>query len=278
MTTLADRLLPDQLWQRIQPLLPPPPSHTRGGAPRTVPDRACMAAIIFMARTSTPWALLPVGEFGCGSVTTCWRRFAEWRPLGCSSGCRSCCWTSSGRPARWTGRGSAWTPSACALFGGDHTGANPVDRAKPGCKLHLAVEGGGLPLALLVTGANTNDSLVFEALLDDISPVRTPAGGRRCRPEKVHADKAYDHRRCRGYLSGRGIKVRIARCGIESSQRLGRHRWKAERSIAWLAGCRRLRIRYDRDSERFFAFAMLACARLGYNRLPDTAEAQARSP
>jgi transposase len=135
-----------------------------------------------------------------------------------------------------------------------------------------------LPLSLLVTGANTNDSLVFEALLDEIPAVRTPAGRRRCRPAKVHADKAYDHRRCRGYLSRRGIKVRIARCGIESSQRLGRHRWKAERSIAWLAGCRRLRIRYDRDSERFFAFAMLACARLGYNRLPGTAEAHARSP
>src|SRR6266487_3654988 len=82
MTTLADKLLPDALWQRIQPLLPPPPSHARGGAPRTVSDRACMAAIIFMARTSTPWALLPVGEFGCGSVTTCWRRFAEWARAG----------------------------------------------------------------------------------------------------------------------------------------------------------------------------------------------------
>jgi hypothetical protein len=51
-----------------------------------------------------------------------------------------------------------------------------------------------------------------------------------------------------------------------------------ERSIAWLAGCRRLRIRYDRGSERFFAFAMLAGARLGYNRLPGTAGAHARSP
>ena len=82
MTTLADRLLPDALWQRLQPLLPPPPSRERGGAPRTVPDRACMAAIIFMARTSTPWALLPVSEFGCGSATTCWRRFAEWAHAG----------------------------------------------------------------------------------------------------------------------------------------------------------------------------------------------------
>ena len=130
-----------------------------------------------------------------------------------------------------------------------------------------------------MTAANTNDSLVFEALLDDIPKVRTPAGGRRCRPDKCHADKAYDHRRCRSYLTRRGIKVRIARRGIESSrQRLGRHRWTAERSIAWLAGCRRLRIRYDRDSERFFAFAMLACARLGYNRLPGTAQAHARLP
>jgi IS5 family transposase len=121
-----------------------------------------------------------------------------------------------------------------------------------------------------VTGANTNDSLVFEALLSDIPKVRTPAGGRRCRPDKVHADKAYDHRRCRTYLTRRGIKVRIARCGVESSTRLGRHRWKAERSIAWLAGCRRLRIRYD----RFFAFAMLACDRLCYKRLPCAATAR----
>ena len=155
-------------------------------------------------------------------------------------------------------------------------GANPVDRAKAGSKLHLAVDGGGLPLSLLVTGANTNDSLVFEALLDDLPAVRTSAGRPRCRPEKVHADKAYDHRRCRGYLTRRGIKVRIARCGIESSQRLGRHRWKAERSIAWLAGSRRLRVRYDRDSERFSAFAMLACDRLCDNRLP--CAAAARSP
>jgi transposase len=119
---------------------------------------------------------------------------------------------------------------------------------------------------VLVTAANTPDAAVFAALLDDIPRVQTPAGGRRCRPDKCHADKAYDQRRCRGYLTRRGIKVRIGRRGVESSQRLGRHRWKAERTIAWLAGCRRLRVRYDRDSERFFAFAMLGCGRLCYNR------------
>jgi len=162
MSTPPDRLLPDALWRRLQPLLPPP-SRARGGAPRTVPDRACMAAIIFMARTSTPWALLPVAEFGCGSVTTCWRRFAEWARAGCSSGCRNCYWTSLAGALDW----SRVTVDSFSLRAvrGDLIGANPVDRAKRGSKLHLANEGGGMPLALLMTAANTPDAAVFEALL-----------------------------------------------------------------------------------------------------------------
>jgi len=124
-------------------------------------------------------------------------------------------------------------------------------------------------LSLLLGPANRPDQELFEAVLDDIPPVATPAGGRRRRPDKVHADKGYAYRHCRGYLTGRGIKVRIARRGIESSERLGRRRWKAERTIAWLFGCRRLRVRYDRGSERFYAFGLLACCRLSFNRYTD---------
>jgi transposase len=146
-------------------------------------------------------------------------------------------------------------------------GANPVDRGKPGSKLHLATDAAGTPLALLVTGANVNDSLLFEALVDEVPPIRTPAGRRRCRPERVHADKGYDHRRCRHYLARRGIKARIARRGIESSSRLGRHRWRVERSFAWLSCYRRLGVRWDRCSGRFYAFATLACALVCFNTL-----------
>jgi hypothetical protein len=99
-------------------------------------------------------------------------------------------------------------------------GANPVDRAKPGSKLHLAVDDGGLPLSLLVTGANTNDSIVFEALLDDLPPVRTPAGQRRRRPDKCHADKAYDNRRCAPTC--RGGASRCGSLAVGSSRRSGR--------------------------------------------------------
>jgi hypothetical protein len=69
MKSLADRLLADALGAHPAAAATPP-SHARGGAARTVPDRACMAAIVFMARTSTPWALLPVGECGMSSPET----------------------------------------------------------------------------------------------------------------------------------------------------------------------------------------------------------------
>src|SRR6266511_1604903 len=129
-------------------------------------------------------------------------------------------------------------------------------------------------LSLLLGPANRPDQELFEAVLDDIPPVATPAGGRcrrpdKCHADKCHADKGYDYRHCRSYLTRRGIKIRIARRGVESSERLGRHRWKAERTIAWLFGCRRLRIRYDRASERFYAFGLLACSRLSFNRYTD---------
>ena len=82
MTTLADDLVPDELWALVAPLLPAPPRPPYGGRHRTISDRACLAAIVYMARTSTPWRLLPARELGCGSPATCWRRLTEWANAG----------------------------------------------------------------------------------------------------------------------------------------------------------------------------------------------------
>jgi transposase len=82
MTTLVDNLVPDELWALVEPLLPAPPRPAHGGRRRTIPDRACFAAIVYMARTSTPWRLLPARELGCGSPATCWRRLTEWARAG----------------------------------------------------------------------------------------------------------------------------------------------------------------------------------------------------
>ena len=113
---------------------------------------------------------------------------------------------------------------------------------------------------MTLSGANRNDNRMMVATLDAIPPVRGRRGRPRRRPHKLHADKAYDHRQCRSDCRARGIIPRIARRGIDSSEKLGRHRWKVERTLAWLAQFRRLAIRYDRRADVHLAFTTLACA------------------
>jgi IS5 family transposase len=69
---------------------------------------------------------------------------------------------------------------------------------------------------------------MMEATVDAVEPIKRPCGRPRKRPEKLHADKAYDAAARRRALRQRGITPRIARRGIESSERLGRHRWVVE--------------------------------------------------
>ena len=105
-------------------------------------------------------------------------------------------------------------------------------------------------------------------MVDAVPAVIGPRGrpGRpRRRPAKLHGDKGYDYPSCRQLLRRRGITPRIARRGLESNTRLGRHRWKpdpdgVERSLAWLLANRRLTVRYERRADVLTAFLHLACA------------------
>jgi transposase len=130
------------------------------------------------------------------------------------------------------------------------------------------VEAQGIPLAFRLSGANVNDCQLFANLLDAIPALSRRGRGRpRRRPEKVHADKAYDHRKCRRACRQRGITPRIARRRIESKTRLGRHRWVIERTFAWLNRQRHLLIRFDRRATHYEGFLQLACALICWNYL-----------
>ncbi len=150
---------------------------------------------------------------------------------------------------------------------GDLTGLNPVDRGKYGSKIHLITERTGLPLSVGIYGANAHDRQALIPLVKGIPPIRSRRGPRRRRPGKLHADKGYDYLHLRHWLTQSGIRHRIARRGIENSQRLGRHRWTIERTMAWLAGCRRLHRRYERKAAHFLAFASIACTIICFRRL-----------
>ena len=77
---MSKPLLPDALWDRIEPLLPAEPPKPKGGRPR-VPDRAALTGIIFVLKCGLPWEMLPL-EMGCGSGVTCWRRLRDWHEAG----------------------------------------------------------------------------------------------------------------------------------------------------------------------------------------------------
>ena len=118
----------------------------------------------------------------------------------------------------------------------------------------------GIPLTLIHSAANVHDSKVLEEAVDAIEPIRKPRGRPRKRPKKLHAEKAYDFPRCREALRKRGITPRIARRGIESSEKLGRYRWAVERTLSWTNRLRRLKVRYERRDDIHQAFLDLGCA------------------
>ena len=126
----------------------------------------------------------------------------------------------------------------------------------------------GTPLGVALSGANRHDSKMLAPTLDAVPPIRSGRRGRpRRRPDKLHADKGYDHRSCRADCRRRGIVPRIARRGVESSERLGRHRWKVERTLAWLNRFRRLAVRYERREDIHLAFTTLCCALVCLNQI-----------
>nr|USU34363.1 IS5 family transposase [Methylobacterium sp. OTU13CASTA1] len=250
----------------MAPLRPPPRPRPRGGR-RSIENRAALTGILFVLRSGLPREMLPA-EIGCGSGMTCWRRRRDWQAAGV--------WVRLhgvllGRlheadQLDWS-RASLDSASVPAKKRACATGPNPTDRGKPGTKRHRVVDARGTPFGLTFTGANRHDSVMMAPTLDAIPPVRSGRRGRqRRRPHKLHADTAYDARARRQECRARGIVPRIARRGIESSEKLGLHRWVVERTHAWFNRFRHLPVPYERRADIYQAFTTLAACIITLNQ------------
>ncbi|UGT71979.1 IS5 family transposase [Nocardia gipuzkoensis] len=267
---MSRRLVPDELWALVEPLLPEFTARPQGGGTAPVDERAVFTAVVFVLTSGCAWRMLSP-SFGV-TVPTAHRRFSVWTKAGLWRRLHSVVLDELGGAGLidWS-RAVIDAASVRAKKGGPLTGPSPVDRGKPGSKIHVLSDRAGIPLSVGISAANTNDAEALRPLVKAIPAIRSRRGPRRRKPGKLHADKAYDTAELRQWVRNRGIGVRIARKGTESSQRLGRHRWVIERTISWLTGYHRLNIRYDREATHFLALLTLAATLTCYKKLAKSA-------
>lgn len=162
------------------------------------------------------------------------------------------------------GAGSRPTrPLAKRGWAGKRPGRIRQTGEKKGVKRHLQTDGRGVPLSLVVTGANVNDNQRLDALLDGIV-VRRPRP-RRGRPQTMCLDKGYDSKQCRRSIRRREYRDGIKSRGVERLEKQRKpgkraRRWVVERTLSWLNNWRKILIRYERKVANYVGLLHIACA------------------
>lgn len=255
-------LPPESLIFAVEPLIPDEPAKSKGskgGRPRK-PAWKMFIAMFYVLRSGIQWKALPK----ClGASSTVHDRFQEWVQAGVfrqlwELGLLQACWEGF-LDFEWLTVDGCTTK--CPL-GGENTGPNPTDRAKTGTKRHLMTEGKGIPISLVVTGANVHDATQVETMLDNLAILIPPP----TQEEERHfcADKGYDSASIRRAIALEGFKDHILSRGDEKktlkTPGYRARRWVNERTHSWMNRFRRILIRWEKKTDNYQAFLHLACA------------------
>jgi putative transposase len=253
--------LPDELWERVEPILVEryPPAAT--GRPRA-DLRRVLDGIIYRLRSGVQWNQLP-RRFGADSTVHSWfQRFA-------ADGVLEEIWAVLVGECDELGAVSWEWQAADGVMGksryeGGARGPNPTDRAKMGTKKSVLVEQTGGPLGVAIDGANVHDTKLLARTIGAIVIERPD-------PKEVTQnlclDKGYDNPTGQTASAAAGYVAHIRRIGEEKHDGWGSkthpaRRWVIERTIAWLQKCRALLIRYDKKAINYLGLIQLACALL----------------
>jgi putative transposase len=258
--------LPDELWERVEPILVEryPPAAT--GRPRA-DLRRVLDGIIFRMRSGVQWNQLP-RAFGADSTVHGWfQRFA-------ADGVLQEIWSVLVSECEELGAVSWEWQAADGVMGksrfeGGARGPNPTDRAKMGTKKSVLVEESGGPLAVEIDGANVHDTKLLARTIEAIVVQRPDP---KDVTQNLCLDKGYDNPTGETASAAAGYVPHIRRIGEEKLDGSGEkthpaRRWVVERTIAWLQKCRALLIRYDKKSQNYLGLIQLACALLWTRRL-----------
>jgi transposase len=254
-------LVTDELWERVQPLLPTPPRRRfRFPGRKPLDFRKVLTGILFVLKTGIAWDDLPA-ELGCGCGKTCRHYLRAWHQAGVWLKLHALLLAelNGADQIDWE-RALIDASNALAPEGGEDTGPNPTDRSKLGSKHHVMTDAQGIPLAATVTAANVNEVTQVFSVLTSMPAVGGKPGPKRQKPQRLQGDRGYDSESVRQLLRWLGITPVLAARYTESGSGLGVFRWFVERTISWLHQFGRLRRRLDRLTELQNAFLRLAWA------------------
>jgi putative transposase len=273
---MAFQEMSDDFWLQAEPLLEPFKRKHAGGRP-PIEFRVILNGILYLLRTGCQWDCLPRCD---GAKSTVHEHFQQWAQAGVLNELfrvmASVYQEQSGLQWTWQSMDGALVQapvhgqSVCLAEEG--LGRNPTDRGRSGCKIHVQVDQQGVPMGVVVVGANVHDSrLVSSTLATTIlpRPVPTPDD-----PQHLCLDKGYDYPRVEVEVKGHGYLPHIRRIGeeklAEGAKTHPARRWVVERAIAWLKGFRAIRTRYVCQARNYLALIHLACAQIIFRKLKAT--------
>lgn len=255
---MASARMSEEFYDLVAHHLPPEPPRVgpRGGRP-WVAHTAVVRVIWYVLATGVRWADVPP-ELGC-SGRTAHRRLRAWEEAGIWDRLHA----DLLRLLRAAGKLDTDLVVIDGVYvrafgGGEQTGPSPVDRRKPGTTHTLMVSRSGVPLQIRTAGADASDHTQIIPLVLDFPRVGGKPGRPKELPDDVYTDRGYDSEATRSILRWPGVEPHIGRRGTPHGSRLGKVRWVVERTISWLKGLRRMRVRYDRLGVMRDAFTTLA--------------------
>ena len=264
-----DARLPDAFLKSVVELLPRQvPPGPQGGRP-LIDHATALKVIWFVLTVGCRWKVVPP-ELGC-SGETARMRLKRWQEAGLWQRIHHLMLRELKRRGRLELETTLIDSAQVRAFGGgDRSGPSPVDRRKPGTKYTVLVDARGTPLAMQTAAAIVSDHRQILSTVVRYSQIGGTRGRPRNHPAKLYADAGYDSNATRELPLVMGIEPIIRRCSTPHGSHLGKVRWVVERTISWIKGLRRMRIRYDRHPTIIDAWNHLALAAVCFRILCQT--------
>ncbi len=258
--------LPDPLWNVLKTLIEP--KKSKMGRPIEVDFHNILEGIFYVLRTGIQWQACPREEFGPPS--TVYHYFNRWSHEGVFKQM----WVKAlvfydcikGLDFEWQSVDAAMTK---APLGGEATGANPTDRGKLGTKRSVLTEGHGIPIAIVVDGANRHDMKLLAATLNaTVTELPNPS---EKEPQHLCLDKGYDYDECRQETLKHGYTPHIRSRGEEKKAKIENpdykpRRWVVEVTHSWINRFRKILVRFEKKLECHQGLLQLACTYIVFKR------------